>query len=254
MPVAGTSKYEVQTGSKPTVIISVHFSQEDEKFYVPISPEHYAKLSDAERKRLEVATNYMRNPYVVKAERFKDAVKMYQKVLDIVHDTVENIESTPMICVEFKAKVRELRELEYNRDGNGGRKLILDTEKRGYDYGSDLFEVKINFHRVWHIKTKKRQGIIGVPLEQAKPESIRSALERGFKSDSQIITNEDSVYIPWNQETWDSLSMLHGKMHVLLDNLSKLLKRDADLTKRLHTAAKNSALMLGPAKPEKKKK
>lgn len=238
MPVAGTKKYQVKTGTQPEVTVSVHFTQKGEKFFVPIPYELYVKLSDQERKDIGVV--FMGSRQVVVGDKFSEAFQKYTKVLDVAHDTVEGIECSPMIFVKFGARVQEATELRYDKDGNKIRREFL-VGKDSF-FSSEMLELKIDFYRVWHIKSNKREGIIERPLEDCKPDDLRRALDRGFRGDG--LGSEGRVfYLPWDQTTWNALTELHGHMHKLISNLSDLLSGDAMVQKLVQ--ASKAGKMLG---------
>ncbi len=228
MPVAGTKKYQVKTGTQPEVTVSVFFTQQDEKFYVPVSDEHYTKLTDQERTDLgiERANKGMTSYYAVVADKFAEAFQKYTKVLDAVHDTVEGIEAIPMILVKFGAKVREATELRHGHDGERERerKLLMHSGE-GRHFASSMMEMSMDFYRVWHIKSNKREGVIERPLESCKPEHIRYALNNGFRGDG--LGYEGKVfYLPWSEATWGSLQRFHGHMLELMIKLDELISGD----------------------------
>lgn len=239
MGVAATRTYKVKTGARPEVSFSVRFKPQTEQFFIPVSQEHYVKLSDDERKSLglEGIHHFSRShSYVIHGKSYSETASRYEKLLDIVNDTIDGIECVAMIRVRFASHVKGVTELAGDK-----RVMIMGSTMNESFFNRELIHLALDFHRVWHIKTDKREGVLESPLEDSRPEWIRSALDRGFRGDG-LSGDGRVVYLPWEQATWDALVELHGHMHKLLVNLNALLDKDG-LAQRLITAS-NAGKML----------
>lgn len=239
MGVAGTRVYKVKTGTRPEVKFSVHFKPQTEQFFIPVSHEHYVKLNDDERKSLGVdgIHHFSRShSYVIHGRSFSETASRYEKLLDIVNDTIEGIECKPMIRVRFASHIMNVTELIGDK-----RIMLMNASKRESFMNKQMIHLDLDFHRVWHIKTNKREGILEQALENSLPEFVRQALDRGFFGDG-LDGERRVIYIAWEQATWDALVELHAHMHKLLVDLSALLEKDG-LAQRLIAASSNGKML-----------
>lgn len=237
MPIAGTKKYQVKTGTQPEITVSIHFTQQGEKFFVPVPDELYVKLSDQERKDFDIRISGAR--HIVLADKFSEAFQKYTKVLDAAYDMVEGIECVPMIFVKFGANVENVTELLYTDKGERARNKLISIG--GSFFSTDMIGMNLEFYRVWHIKSNKREGVINRPLENCQPEDLRRALDRGFRGDG-LGTGGRTFYLPWEQMTWDALMELHGHMHRLIANLDDLISGSA-MAQKLVQASRSGKLL-----------